>query len=112
MTTTSRVILAIVILAFLLVATAILGAVGAGGATLMVGISVLARLAGAYLILLAAYRVWKLSQSDSDYSAITLAPPIVLALIGALLQASNWGIGLALGLIGAMALHSSSRQGT
>ncbi len=109
MAPTARFILAIVILAILLAATAILGD---GGATLMVGVSILVRLAGAYLILLAAYKVWKLSQSNSDYSAITLAPPIVLALIGAMLQASNWGVGLALGLIGAMALHNSSRRGT
>jgi hypothetical protein len=108
MKTISQVILGIIILAILLAATAILGD---GGATLMVGVSILVRLAGAYLILLAAYKVWKLSQSNSDYSAITLAPPIVLALIGAMLQASNWGVGLALGLIGAMALHNSSRQG-
>jgi len=109
MKTISQVILGIIILAILLAATAILGD---GGATLMVGVSILVRLAGAYLILLAAYKVWKLSQSNSDYSAITLAPPIVLALIGAMLQASNWGVGLALGLIGAMALHNSSRRGT
>ena len=109
MKTISQVILGIINLAILLAATAILGD---GGATLMVGVSILVRLAGAYLILLAAYKVWKLSQSNSDYSAITLAPPIVLALIGAMLQASNWGVGLALGLIGAMALHNSSRRGT
>ncbi len=109
MKTTSQVILGIITLAILLAATAMLGD---GGATLMVGVSILVRLAGAYLILLAAYKVWKLGQSNSDYSAITLAPPIVLALIGAMLQASNWGVGLALGLIGAMALHNSSRQGT
>lgn len=108
MPTIIKAIIAIIALGFL--ALALGDSRGKGATQILLGNGALSSFAGMLLILLAAKMVWTHSTSGGESSNASLAAPIIIGLLGALLHSSGWAIGLGLGLVGAMALYSARTQ--